>query len=238
MEGLEDRCVPATIRVTTMGDDVTPNNGSVSLREAITAVNAGNDLGDPDITAQNPGSFASANTINFSIPGAGVKTISPASALPTIVKSVTINGYSQGTASANTLANADNALLLIELSGSNAGTGVNGLTLGAGSGTSTIKGLTINRFSGNGIVVQSNGNSIFGNFIGVNPSGTMRMPNGTFPSSGDGVLIQNALNNLVGSVVLADRNVISGNSLAGIHVVGSIVTPATGNVIRNNFVGV
>src|SRR5947208_3647517 len=58
----------ATITVTTTTDDLTPNNGSVSLREAITAINAGNDLGDPDITAQSPGTFGTTDTINFTIP--------------------------------------------------------------------------------------------------------------------------------------------------------------------------
>src|SRR3954447_22985616 len=65
----------ATLTVTTIVDDATPNDGSVSLREAITAMNAGNDLGDPDISNQNPGSFGTNNTINFNIPGSGVKTI-------------------------------------------------------------------------------------------------------------------------------------------------------------------
>src|SRR6476659_6582810 len=83
----------ATVTVTTAGDDITPNSGSVSLREAITAINAGNDLGDPDIVAQSPGTFGTNDTINFNIPGAGVKTISVGSdasangiALPTITK--------------------------------------------------------------------------------------------------------------------------------------------------------
>src|SRR6266511_780448 len=49
LEQLEDRLAPAVITVTTASDDLTPNDGSVALREAITAVNAGNDLGDPDI---------------------------------------------------------------------------------------------------------------------------------------------------------------------------------------------
>src|SRR5262245_27772396 len=57
LERLEDRLAPALITVTTTSDDLTPNDGSVSLREAITAINAGNDLGDPDILAQNPGTF-------------------------------------------------------------------------------------------------------------------------------------------------------------------------------------
>lgn len=50
----------ATITVTTTADDITPNDGSVSLREAITAVNAGTNIGDPDIIVQNPGVFARA----------------------------------------------------------------------------------------------------------------------------------------------------------------------------------
>src|SRR5437879_11787613 len=69
LELLESRLAPATITVTTTADDITPNDGSVSLREAIIAVNAGNDLGDPDITAQNPGTFGTNDKINFNIPG-------------------------------------------------------------------------------------------------------------------------------------------------------------------------
>src|SRR5712692_4738715 len=96
-EVLENRLAPAVITGTTSADDITPNDGSVSLREAITSINAGNDLGDPDITAQNPGTFGPIDTINFNIPGTGVKTINvgtDASAanipLPTIVKRVII----------------------------------------------------------------------------------------------------------------------------------------------------
>src|SRR5438477_11948382 len=123
----------ATITVTTSGDDITPNDGSVSFREAITATNAGNDLGDPDITAQNPGTFGTNDTINFNIAGAGVKTINvgtdPSASgipLPTITKPVVINGYTQVGAAVNTLANADNAVILVELNGTSAGSNSNG----------------------------------------------------------------------------------------------------------------
>ena len=96
----------------------------------------------------------------------------------------------------------------------------------------------VNRFAGNGIVVQSNGNTIAGNFVGVNPAGTLRMPNGTFPNSGDGIRIENASNNQIGTTAPADRNIVSGNAIDGIHIIGTLAAPATGNVIRNNFVGV
>src|SRR5690242_7429341 len=75
MEVLERRYALATITVTTVTDDLTPNDGTVSLREAITAMNAGNDLGDPNITAQSPGAFGTSDTINFNIPGSSPHTI-------------------------------------------------------------------------------------------------------------------------------------------------------------------
>ena len=72
VELLEDRMAPAVLTVNTVADDLTPNDSSVSLREAITALNAGNDLGDPDIIAQAPGTFhgdLGGDAIRFNIPG-------------------------------------------------------------------------------------------------------------------------------------------------------------------------
>src|SRR5262249_51615019 len=129
-------------------------------------------------------------------------------------------------------------VILIQLNGTNAGAFEPGLTLGPGSGGSTIKGLDITNFRGDGIFVQSGNNTIVGNFIGVDPTGTMRMPNGTFPSAGDGIRIENAPNNQIGPTNVGDRNIVSGNAIDGIHVEGSLIAPATGNVIQNNFVGV
>src|SRR5437867_2363973 len=85
IEPLEQRRLLAAITVNTTDDDLIPNDGNVSLREAITAINVGNNLGDPDITAQNPGVFHVAGVndiIHFNIPGAGQHTIAPTGALP------------------------------------------------------------------------------------------------------------------------------------------------------------
>ena len=230
----------AVITVTGSGDTIAID-GLSTLREAITSINNQADV-NADVTLNRVGNYASLaggtpDVINFNI-GAGVQTIAPTGAEPTIIRPLTINGYSANGASANTLANADNALILIRLDGPGAGAGVDGLTLGAGSGGSTIKGLDISNFAGNGIVIQSNGNFIVGNFIGVDPTGTARAPNGTFPNSGDGIRILNASNNQIGSTNAGDRNVVSGNALVGIHIVGTLATPATGNIIQGNFVGV
>jgi hypothetical protein len=237
IEPLETRRLLATVTVTGIGDTIAVD-GAVTLREAIASINAGTDLGNSDITNQNPGTFGTNDTINFNLAGAGVHTINATSALPTIVKPVTINGYTQPGASVNTLANADNAVLLIQLNGASAGSGTSGVTLGPGSGGSTIRGLDIANFAGNGIVVQSNGNTVVGNFVGVDPTGTTRLPNGSFPNSGDGIVIQNASNNQIGGVTPADRNITSGNALNGIHIIGTLTSPATGNLVQGNFVGV
>src|SRR5260221_4562962 len=64
------------------------DSGLGSLRQAILDANT------------NPGP----DTIVFAIPGAGLHTIAPVSALPAITEAVLIDGYSQPGASANTLA--------------------------------------------------------------------------------------------------------------------------------------
>src|SRR5437868_7457627 len=97
IEHLEGRHLLATLTVTTVADDLTPNDGTVSLREALTALNAGNDLGDPDITAQNPGIFGANDRANFNIPGllrtinVGTDPSASGLSLPSIVKPVTVD---------------------------------------------------------------------------------------------------------------------------------------------------
>jgi hypothetical protein len=241
-ERLEARSLLAVITVTGTGDTIALDTFA-TLREAITSINNQADINN-DVTVNRVGLYASQaggtpDVINFNIAGAGVQIIAvTGSSEPTIIQPLTINGYSQSGASVNTLANADNAVILIQLDGPAAGATADGLTLGAGSAGSVIRGLDVTNFSGNGIVIQSNGNSIRGNFIGVDPTGTTRAPNGTFPNSGDGIRIVSASNNLVGSTDPADRNIASGNAIDGIHIVGTLTAPATGNLIQGNFVGV
>ena len=236
IDSLEVRRLFAAITVTGTGDTIA-TDGVVTLREAITAANTNAPAGDAP--AGTPG----LDTINFSIAGAGVKTINVANvALPTITDPVSINGYTQGAAAANTLANGDNAVILVELNGGGAGAAANGLVLGAGSGGSTVRGLAVNNFGDftitpdgktrEGILVQSDGNTIAGNFVGVDPTGTTARPNGS-----DGIHVESASNNTIGGLTPADRNVASGNSLDGIHIVGFLNAPATDNLVQGNFVG-
>ena len=201
--------------VTTTLDVVNPNDGVTSLREAITAANA----------------TAGLNTITFNIPGAGVKTIAPTSALPQITDAVVIDGYSQPGATPNTLAFGDNARLLVEISGAGAGANVNGFTFaGSGSG-STLTGLVINRFSGNGVFLDASSNNTFtGNFIGTDPTGFIDLGNG-----GAGIATQfffGSTNVVVGGTTPAARNIVSGNAGSGVELNGG-----GGGRVQGNFIG-
>jgi hypothetical protein len=173
-----------------------------------------------------------ADTIKFDIGGTtSVKTISPNSPLPVITDTVTINGYSQPGASTNTRATGNNAVLKIQLNGTNAGTGPNANGLVIQADDSTIRGLVINRFDSRGIVVDgfnTTGNSVLGNFIGTNAAGTTALGNE------DGVDIQRADDTTVGGTGVGARNVISGNRDGGIQIVGD---SATGNSVLGNYIG-
>src|SRR5215469_2286964 len=115
LEHLEDRLAPAVITVNTTLDTIAIV-GLATLREAITSINNQADV-NGDVTLARVGGYASTaggtpDIINFNIAAAGVQTISATSAEPTIVQSLTINGYSQAGAMVNTMANADNAVIL------------------------------------------------------------------------------------------------------------------------------
>jgi hypothetical protein len=235
----------ATITVTGTGDTIAVD-GLVTLREAITSANNNANVNGDVVAVGGYGT----DTINFAISGGGVKTITLTAALPTITGVVTINGYTQGVATPNTLANGDNAVLLIELNGASAGAGtakvgIAGLTLGSGSDGSTVRGLVINRFSGDGILVKSDGNTIAGNFLGINPAGTTGGTGlGNANTSFDlvtpfraGIYVDNASSNTIGGTTPAARNVVGGNILDNIHLSGD-AAGATANVVQGNFVGV
>jgi subtilisin-like proprotein convertase family protein len=196
------------------------NNGcdaSCSLREAILAANANVDVANPD-------------TINFNIPGGGLKTINLTSALPQITDPVIIDGYTQPGSSPNTLANGNDAVLNIELNGTSAGTTAIGIDINTDN--CVVRGLVINRFSSFGIATRNgaDNNIIAGNFVGTDPSGTIDRGNtvvgvGAFSS-----------NNTIGGTNPADRNLISGNNSHGVQLSGSLGAANT-NKVQGNFIG-
>jgi hypothetical protein len=173
---------------------------------------------------QQSNATAGKDTINFNIPGSGVQTIKPATALPLIGDAVIINGYSQPGAKENTQAVGSDAILLIELSGVTNSSG--GLTI-SGGGT-TVRGLVINGFFTTDITIERNGgNVIEGCYIGTDATGTVRGGNNTFY----GIEISLSDGNTIGGLTPAARNVISGNTFRGIYIRSS------NNLVQGNFIG-
>ena len=217
----------------------TNDTGLGSLRRAIQVIN---DL---------PAIPESPRPITFQIPGPGVQAIRPLTLLPPITKPVMIDGYTQPGAKPNTLADGDNAVLPIELSGDRAPEGTSGLAITGGG--STVEGLVINQFKettdsnsptgfsgGFGIDLEMNGgNTIQGNFIGTDTRGTAGLGN-----QGGGVRIFGGSGkNTIGGTTPASRNIISGNSRHGLGIGGIVsltaggVLNSAGNLIQGNFIG-
>lgn len=219
----------ATVFTVTNAND----SGAGSLRQAILNANAN----------------AGADTITFNIPGPGVQTIAPLTALPEITGAVAINGYSQPGSSTNSNAfGAMNAVILVRLDGhqltNDQSTALRFNAVNGGS----VGGLVIVRFDLGIDIYNSSGVVIAGNLIGLDVDGIARGM--TF----QGVYIScpvfgQATNNRIGGTSPADRNVISGNgdgvflfgtTVANNFVLGNLIgTDATGQLPRGNtFTGV
>jgi hypothetical protein len=207
IEVLEGRWVPSTFLVTT-----TDNAGPGSFRQAILDANA------------TPGT----NEIDFAIGDGGPQTIRPTSPLPVVTHTLTIDGTTQPGFAGSPL---------IELNGTDAGVGTNGLVISAQN--SVIQGLVINAFRGDGadlvaaaVVLAGSNNVVRGNFLGTDLTGTQAVGNDV------GVLISRGEFNHVGGTTAGERNLISGNSVAGVEIRG---TPggadAIGNGVRGNYIG-
>jgi CSLREA domain-containing protein len=212
----------ATITVNSTAD-VAANDGQCTLREAIIAANTNTVSGGA--AGECLAGAAGLDTIEFAIPGAGVKTITPASPLPAITEAVFINGYTQGVSSPNTNAlNAGiNAVLLIELNGDAAG----GLTVNADG--SVIRGLNIHGLVGNQITVNASNVTIAGNFLGTNPAGTAATG-----GSGVGIRQSSGDNNVFGGPAAADRNLVSGDTTGPVSI---FLISGNGTLIQGNYIG-
>jgi len=189
----------------------TDDSGPGSLRQAILDANAASNLpGTPD-------------EIQFNIPGGGVQTIAPVSALPAISDPVVVDGYTQPGASPNTVAAGSDATILIELSGAGC-SGCPGMVISGGG--STIRGLSIYGGFDDGIQLSGGSeNTVAGNFLGLRADGTADGLNVS------GVSISNSSSNTVGGALPAGRNLIASNTGTGVTVLSG-----TGNIIRGNLI--
>lgn len=207
----------ATLLVTNTND-----SGAGSLRAAVVFAN----------------NTVAPDNIQFNIPGAGPHVIALASNLPTIVNPLTIDGYTQPGAAANSIANvASNAVIKIQLNAL-ASVGNPGRGLSICSSNVTIRGLSITNFRmesiGTGVNVGSadcdeisENIVISGNFLGLNPDGAMQTGLSFFHLS-----IRRAAAT-VGGATPASRNVIAGGDANGIF----LSQGSTGTMVDGNLIG-
>ncbi len=205
--------IPALAAVFTV--TTTADSGVGSLRQAI--LDANGNAGD--------------DTIAFGIPGGGVHTIAPASALPTITDAVTIDGYTQPGSSANTNPpdQGTSAVILVEIDGTNTGAATDAAVLKiASTATGTVvRGLAINRGHSGIRIDGASDVKVEGCFIGTDPAGGAAAGNGEA-----GVFISGGADVTVGGSAPAARNVISANVIDGIY-----ASAGSGHVIAGNLIG-
>jgi uncharacterized repeat protein (TIGR01451 family) len=148
----------------------------------------------------------------------GIATISPTSAFVAITDPVAIDATTQPGYAGTPV---------IELDGSAAGAGADGLRITAG--TSSVRGFTINDFDGSAIeLATAGGDTVQACWLGLNAAGTAAAPNN------EGIYVNATANHAIGGTSVAERNVISGNDARGILLSGA---GASGNLIQGNFIG-
>ena len=216
-------------------DGTVSNVSTVTIYVGTVTLTVTNTLDDGS-TGSLPWALSTANSIpsnlpvdiDFDIPGTGPFVIQPTTPLPAIAHPLTIDGYTQPGASANTntFGQGDNAVILIDINGSSVSNS-DGLDVEAGN--SVIEGLAINQFSNDAIHLESAGGDVVeGNFLGTDPTGENSEGNNV------GVYIDNVGANTIGGLTPAALNVLSGNNSEGITINGS---NATGNLIAGNYIG-
>lgn len=207
---------PRPLLLATFSVTNTNDSGAGSLRQAILDANA----------------TSGADTITFGVgaPGSAI-LIQPTTLLPAITEAMTIDGFSQGgpAYSGPQLVRLDGGLIP-----ATAATEY-GFLLAPGS---TVSGMVITRFPDIGIIAQST-SVIKANIIGTDVTGAPGLGHASAGVVAGG-------GTTVGGGSVADRNVISGNTGAGVYVTDSsplvqgnyIGTTPDGTAARPNTLGI
>lgn len=184
---------PATFTVTNTND-----SGVGSFRQAIMDANSNANPSDMDV-------------IEFSIAGSGVHTITLASDIVQITEKVTINGYSQTGASANTTVSPlpMDSVIKIEIDGN----GVADNVVDIQTDDVVIQGLSLYGSTEYNVLINADNESILGNYIGADASG-LSMPNvGNNTVDKTGVNVSGSSS--IGGVNPSDRNILANTDING-----------------------
>ncbi len=185
---------------------------------------------------QQANSSTGADRIHFNIPGSGVKNINLGSPLPGVYDTtggLTIDGYTQPGSRVNTSETIFNGVINIQITGRGQSARQAGFRIYGPD--NTVRGLAIYNSYTN-MVISGNGarqNTIVGNIIGTNAATSWNASSSVQDQAGI-ELRSGASYNQIGTINLADRNVISGNPYSGVRINHA---DTTGNRIQNNMVG-
>lgn len=213
-------CAAGSLCAATFNVTNTHDSGPGSFRQALLDANAN----------------AGADRITFSIPGDGPHIITSASELPLITGTVVIDGYTQGDStpsltSDDALENTNpvgglNTVLKIQLVGHSV------LFFNEGSAGSVLRGLAI---GASGIEINTSNIAVEGCFIGTDTTGTIVRANGS------GIQVNAGTGNRIGGSRADQRNLISGNSYAGVVIELTIFNisnvEVSGNLIGTDVTG-
>jgi len=210
------------------GCDSAPGNADCSLRGAL-------------IRAQTS---PAPNTIEFAIPVSDPGFVAatahwrfaPATEFPFVTSDLTIDGYSQVGAVANTNTpdeGGSNAILKIEIRGPGPIAGNAGLRVTNSTAALTLRGIAVNRFQVNLALDSPGAHRVEGCFIGTDITGAIAAET----SIGTGFGIRSGGPAFIGGTTPAARNVISGNPYIGISNNNGAALSIEGNLIGTNAAG-
>lgn len=170
------------------------------------------------ITDANADSTSTRRFIAFDV----TNGISTTATVPIVTRTMTIDGTTQGGFSTEPI---------VVVTGPGSNSGVNGIELGAGSTNSVVRGLVMQSFATAIVVSAASGQKIAGNWLGIDSTGMAATANYT------GILITATVDVTIGGGTPADRNVISGNTAAGIWANGPTNLTVVNNYIGTNKLG-
>ncbi|MCP4959930.1 MAG: CSLREA domain-containing protein, partial [Actinomycetia bacterium] len=186
----------------------------------------GSSLGVEAVTAVDDGSIVDFDP-DYPLTSHSWFRIGFASDLPAITAPMTIDGYSQPGATANTVTrpSPSDAVLRIELVGS-------GVTRGlrVDAGPTTLSGLVVSATADNAAIELASGagNTVIGNYLGTDPTGFKR---GTGSVLVGVDVLSGATGSIIGGEDPASRNIVSANSWAGVRLQGD------GATVQGNYIG-
>lgn len=222
-----------TFVVTSTGDgsDAMPGDGTCGGTGAAPSLGPGETLPPLDVPCTLRAAIEEANAhegfdfIEFNIPGDpsddGFYRIEPATALPTIIEDLVINGETAPGAVQNADEQGWDGVLRIAVVGDGSVPDMDGFLVDAQN--VEIRGLDISGFDGEGVeFLPGAAGALYGNQIHDN--------------GGHGVRLGDETSVTIGSTNPNDRNRIFVNLLAGIAVTGPTTNPGTVSHIRGNLI--